>query len=138
MKRALNNHFKLSNPCVFKKDFCINCHSRFMMMRPSLKKVIITKHFIRDLKNKDEMDSIIRDILDCVNFEHTELHKFEEEIYGTLIFRAKKKDKHIVYCVDKKLRIIFLRAIRHFTEYKRFLDNRRELQHIVEEIKNLK
>ncbi len=85
----------------------------------------------------EEMASIINDILDCDHLEYRELHKFEENIDGFLVFRAKKENMHIVYCVDKKLRITFLRAISNFNDYKRFLDNRKELRRIVKDINRL-
>lgn len=117
-----------TNPCVEKKTLhCLNCHSHFMAIRPSIKSVVVSRHFVRDLKNKENMDSIIRDILDCSNLEFTELHKFEENIDGNLVFRAKKEGQHIVYGVDTKKRIVFLRAFRNFGEYKKFLDDKKEI-----------
>lgn len=107
------------------------------MIRPSIKEVVVTKHFARDLKGKEEVSSIVKDILDCSNLEFTELHKFEENIDGNLIFRAKKRQTHFVYFVDKKMRIIFLRAFKNFTEYKRFLDDRRRMRRILEETSNI-
>jgi mRNA-degrading endonuclease RelE of RelBE toxin-antitoxin system len=122
---------KLENPCAMKKDFCINCHSHFMAIRPSLKTLVISRHFIRDLKDKEEADSIVNGVLDCSNVDFNELHKFEEDIDGNLIFRAKKGDIHIVYCVDKKMRIIFLRALKNYSEYKRFLEDRKEIEKMI-------
>lgn len=125
---------RLGNPCVKKRDFCINCKSEFMMIRPSIREAVVSRHFIRDLKNEEEMNSIIRDILDCSSLEFTELHKFEENLNGNLIFRAKKEGMHIVYCVDKKLRIIFLRAIKNYTEYKKFLEDKKEITKMISHI----
>ena len=122
---------RLGNPCVEKRDFCINCKSEFMMIRPSIREAVVSRHFIRDLKNEEEMNSIIRDILDCSSLEFTELHKFEENLNGNLIFRAKRRGMHIVYCVDKKLRIIFLRAIKNYTEYKKFLEDKKEITKMI-------
>ena len=121
---------KLKNPCVTKKDFCINCHSHFMAIRPSLKTLVISKHFTRDLKDKEQIDSIVNGILDC-SVDFNELHKFEEDIDGNLVFRAKKENMHIVYCVDKKMRIIFLRAFKNYNEYKKFLDDRKEIEKMI-------
>jgi hypothetical protein len=121
------------NPCAEKKTLhCINCHSHFMAIRPSIKSVVVSRHFVRDLKNEEERNSIIKDILDCSDLEFTELHKFEENIDGNMIFRAKKESKHIVYGLDKKMRIAFLRAFRNFGEYKRFLDNKKEIKKMLE------
>jgi hypothetical protein len=133
---GMSARFKIENPCQQKKAFCINCHSEFIMVRPAIKEVIVTKHFARDLKDK-EADSLVKDILDCSNLEFIELHKFEENIDGNLIFRAKKGQTHFVYFVDKKMRIIFLRAFKNFTEYKKFLDDRKGMKRIIEEALNL-
>jgi mRNA-degrading endonuclease RelE of RelBE toxin-antitoxin system len=89
-----------------------------MQVRPYLKGVIVSKHFVKDLKNEEEAKSVIQKVLDCSHSEFTELHKFEENINGNLVFRAKKDGTHIVYCVDRTMQIVFLRAIKNFTEYK--------------------
>ena len=128
---------ELSNACATKKNFCRNCNSEFAAIRPSIKEVIISKHFMRDFKDKNRMSAVINGILDCSSLEFSELHKFEGRIDGTLIFRAKKDDLHMLYCVDKKMRIVFLRAIGNFTEYKRFLDDKKELRRIVEELNRI-
>lgn len=122
---------KLESPCVLKRGFCVNCHSHFMSVRPSLTAVIISRHFMKDLKSKEEARSIIDDILDCSNVEFSELHKFEENVEGNLIFRAKKDRVHIVYSVDKKKRIVFLRAFRNYSEYGRFLQDKKELERMI-------
>lgn len=125
--------FNIGNPCAEKKTLhCINCHSHFMAIRPFVKSVVVSRHFVRDLKNETERGSIIRDILDCSDLEFSELHKFEENIGGNLVFRAKKEGKHIVYGVDKKMRVVFLRAFRNFGEYKKFLDNRAGIRRMLE------
>jgi mRNA-degrading endonuclease RelE of RelBE toxin-antitoxin system len=118
---------KLKNPCVTKKDFCVNCHSHFMAIRPSLKTLVISRHFTRDLKDKEQIDSIVNGILDC-SVDFNELHKFEEGIDGNLVFRAKKDNMHIVYYVDKKMRIIFLRAFKNYNEYKKFWTTGKKLR----------
>jgi hypothetical protein len=105
-----------------------------MQVRPFLNGVIVSKHFVRDLKNEEEANSIMRDVLDCSHLEFAELHKFEENINGNLVFRAKKEGTHIVYCVDKTMNIIFLRAIRNFTEYKRFLEDRKAIKKMIEKL----
>ena len=118
---------EIDNPCLERKDFCLNCSSHFRTIRPSIRGIAISRHFLRDLKDEEELKSIIEDVLDCSGLEFHELHKFERNIDGNLIFRAKKERLHIVYCVDKELRIIFLRAMRNFAQYKRFLENKREI-----------
>ena len=105
-----------------------------MQVRPYLKSVVVSKHFVKDCRTEEEAKSIIQKVLDCSDLEFTELHKFEENIDGNLVFRAKKEGTHIVYCVDKSMQIIFLRAIRNFTEYKRFLDDRKQIKKTIVEL----
>jgi mRNA-degrading endonuclease RelE of RelBE toxin-antitoxin system len=106
-----------------------------MMLRPSIKSIVVSEHFIRDLKDKEKINSIIKNILDCSNLEFHELHKFEENINGNLVFRAKKDHLHIVYCVDKMKRIIFLRVIKNFDVYKKFLDDKKGINKMIDNLK---
>jgi mRNA-degrading endonuclease RelE of RelBE toxin-antitoxin system len=118
---------KLKNPCAVKKEHCINCHSHFMNIRPLIKAAIVTKRFMKDLKNEEEAKMIVSEVLDCSNIDYYELHKFEENINGYLIFRAKKKGIHIVYCLDKELQLVFLRAFKNYKEYGKFLEDKKEI-----------
>jgi mRNA-degrading endonuclease RelE of RelBE toxin-antitoxin system len=122
---------RVDNPCIERKDFCINCNSHFMKVRPSIRTVAVSRRFIKDLKDQEMADSIIKDVLDCSHLEFHELHKFEKNIDGNLIFRAKKEKAHIVYGVDKNLRIIFLRAMQNFTQYKKFLEDTKEISRMI-------
>jgi hypothetical protein len=122
---------KLENPCLVKKDSCINCHSHFTAVRPLIKAVVVSKHFARDFKDEDEAGSMIDAILDCSNVGFNELHKFEENICGNLVFRAKKGGMHIVYGVDKDMQIIFLRAFRNYGEYGKFLNDKKEIRKLM-------
>lgn len=122
----------LENSCKNRKPFCVNCHNHFLTIRPKIKGVVVSRHFIRDLKDQEKATSIIQDILDCDSSNFVELHKFEEHINGSLLFRAKTEKLHIVYCIDKQLRIIFLRAFNNFTQYKKFLDKKHEIRHMIQ------
>lgn len=95
-----------------------------MRVRPLIKEIVISKHFRKDLKNEEEINSLVKNILDCSHMEFHELHKFEENIDDNLIFRARKDKMHIVYCVTKDRKIIFLRAIRNYDDYKKFLEDK--------------
>jgi len=102
-----------------------------MKVRPSIRTVVVSRRFIKDLKDQEMADSIIKDVLDCSHLEFHELHKFEKNIDGNLIFRAKKEKAHIVYGVDKNMRIIFLRAMQNFTQYKKFLEDKKEILRMI-------
>jgi hypothetical protein len=125
--RNMDLNIKIDDPCIEKKGFCINCNSHFMAVRPSIKSVAISKRFVKDLKDQQKVESLIRNVLECAHLELHELHKFERNIDGNLIFRAKKEKTHIVYGVDKRMRVVFLRAIENFVEYKKFLENKKEI-----------
>ena len=125
---------KLENTCIERKSFCDDCNSHFMSVRPLLKEVVVSKHFKRDLKEEEKISTIIKNVLDCSHLEFNELHKFEENIEGNLIFRAKKENLHIVYCINKEMKIIFLRAIKNFDGYRRFLDNKKEIEKMIDDI----
>jgi mRNA-degrading endonuclease RelE of RelBE toxin-antitoxin system len=122
---------ELRNPCIEDKEHCINCHSHFKSVRPHLKSVIVTKRFFKDMKNKEKARSIVEGIIDCSDADFNELHKFEEHINGFMIFRAKKEGMHIVYCVNKEMQIIFLRAFRNFKMYEKFLRDKKEISRLI-------
>ncbi len=96
-----------------------------------IKTLVISKHFMKDLKDEEEMESIVSGVLDCSNADFHELHKFEENIDGNLIFRAKKGGIHIVYCVDREMKIIFMRAFKNYSEYSKFLEDKKEIKKII-------
>ena len=125
---------KVENTCPLRKDFCDTCNSHFMEVRPLIKEVIVSKHFKRDMKDENEIELIIKKILDCSHMEFHELHKFEENIDDNLIFRAKKENMHILYCVTKERNIVFLRAIRNYDEYKRILEDKNLLKKLIYKI----
>jgi mRNA-degrading endonuclease RelE of RelBE toxin-antitoxin system len=126
-----NFNVELKNPCIEKKNHCLNCHSHFMAVRPHITSVVVTKRFFKDLKDKEKAKAIVRDVLDCSNADFYELHKFEEHVNGNMIFRAKKEGMHIVYCVDKNMRIIFMRVFKNFKEYETFLDDKKEVNKFI-------
>jgi mRNA-degrading endonuclease RelE of RelBE toxin-antitoxin system len=99
-----------------------------MNFRPLIKTAIVSKRFIKDLKNEKEAKSIVNEVLDCSNIDYYELHKFEENIDGYLIFRAKKEGTRIVYCVNKEMQLIFLRAFKNYKEYGKFLEDKKEIK----------
>jgi mRNA-degrading endonuclease RelE of RelBE toxin-antitoxin system len=123
---------KVENACEIRKGFCDSCNSHFMRVRPMIKEVVISKHFTRDLKDEKKINSIIKSIMDCSHMEFHEMHKFEENIDDNLIFRARKGKMHIVYCVTKDRRIIFLRAIRNYEDYKKFLEDKKSIKRMIE------
>lgn len=117
----------VANPCALKKDRCLNCHSHFSTVRPFIKEAALSKRFLKDLKDPAEAQSIANAVLDCSSVDFFELHKFEETVNGNMIFCAKKEGVHLVYSVDPKMRLVFLRAFQNYSEYGKFLADRREV-----------
>jgi len=77
---------------------------------------------------------MVTEILDCSSMDFYEMHKFEENVDGTLVFRAKKNGVHTVYAVDSRLRLIFLRAFRNFSAYGKFLEDKKELKKMISRV----
>ena len=129
----VDSNFKaeLKNPCIEQKEHCLNCHSLFMAVRPHIKSMVVTKRFFKDLKDEEKAKAIVRDVLDCSNADFNELHKFEEHVNGCMVFRAKKEGMHIVYGVDKNMRIIFMRVFKNFKKYEKLLEDKREISKLI-------
>jgi len=102
-----------------------------MAIRPLIRAAVVSRHFVKDLKDEEEVKSIVNDVLDCSNIDFYELHKFEENIDGNLVFRAKKEGTHVVYSVDKQMRIVFLRAFKNYSEYGKFLEDKKEIKKMI-------
>jgi hypothetical protein len=105
-----------------------------MAVRQVLTGAVISKHFSRDIGDRKAAESIVGNILDCSGVDFVELHKFEMIVDGNMIFRAKKERVHIVYCVDKKSRLIFLRAFKNYSMCARSLGNKEEIRKMIESL----
>jgi hypothetical protein len=103
-----------------------NQHDHFHQLEPTICAYLMTHHFRRDARDFD-VNLLIEDQHSCF----TELHKFEENVEGNHIFRALKDHLHIVYCIDSQHRFICLRAFHNFKEYKKFLDDKKEILRMI-------
>jgi len=108
------------------------CNSHFKQLQPSIKEFRVSKHFKHDIDNADE---IIKNILSCEHTCFTELHKFEKKIGDISVFRAKIDGVHIVYAIQGKKVIFFLRALKNFMEYTKFLENEKEIKKMIGSLK---
>ncbi len=93
-----------------------------MTIRPHIRNVVFTKRFFRDLKDEKKANKFLESILDCSYADFNVLHKFEELINRSKVFRAKTGKRSIVCCVDKNKRIIFMRVFKNFKRYKKFIE----------------
>jgi hypothetical protein len=96
----------------------------FHQFRDSLKNTVITKHFHRDMPDFDPEKVVGSDA-------QTHLHKYEENIEGNHIFRALLDHVHIVFAVTKQHDAVFLRAFHNFKEYKKFLEDKKAILHLI-------
>jgi len=92
-----------------------------------INEIIMTKRFKKDAPEFD-----VEEVISCEHLHFTRLHKFEKHVGDLHIFRALIKGIHYLYAVDKKYRVIFLRAFKNFKEYGKFLDSDREILREVE------
>ncbi len=114
--------------CASKTEKCENCNHHFQRLRPQVEAVVVTKRFLKDAPTFD-----INTVLNCENIYFQKLHKFEDKIGDAHIFRALQNHLHAVYAIDGGNRLIFLRAFNNFTKYKRFLDNKKAIKHLIEQ-----
>ncbi len=105
-----------------------------MNVRPALKTLVISKHFAKDLKDEKQIELIADAVLDCSSGDFYELHKFEKNVDGNLIFRAKTNSIHVIYSVDREMRLILLRAFKNYAEYKRFLDDEKQIKKTIKHV----
>ena len=106
--------------CSGEKIFCDNCNSHFSNLRGNITEVTITRHFEKDLGDSGKRSAVVSQILDCSSKDFHELHKFEFKAGESYIFRAKKDGMHVLYGISGN-ELVFLRAIKNYGEYKRFL-----------------
>ena len=102
-------------------------HGHFERLRPLIREVVTSKHFFREATNFDT-----NLVLDSRHEHFTHLHKLEETIEGNHIFRALTGHTHIVYAVDKKHRLILLRAFKNFKHYEKFLEDKKLILRMIE------
>lgn len=110
---------------------CGGCNSHFKQLQPSIKGYKTSKHFPRDIKNSEE---VIKSILSCEHSCFTELHKFEKKVGDLTVFRAKIAGTHIVYAINDKKMLFFLRAFKNFRDYSRFLENDKEIENLADSL----
>ena len=76
----------MQNSCAMGKEEFLNCHKHFMALRPLLTGVVVTKRFVRDLKDEAKANMAVVEILDFDNLDYYEMHKYETNVNGALIF----------------------------------------------------
>jgi len=115
---------------------CGGCNSHFRQLQPLIKECKASKHFNHDIENSEE---IIGNVLSCAHSCFTEFNNFEKNVGGISVFRAKIDGVHIVYAIEGEGRgkkaIFFLRALKHFKEYTKFLENDKEIKGMIDSLK---
>jgi hypothetical protein len=112
--------------CKAKTARCVNCNDHFQRLKPMITEVVLSKSFIRDAPGID-----VSPVVDCEHDKAKRLHRFEFSVDGSYVFRAVIKNTHVVYSVDAKNRLIFLRAFGNSRDYSRFLSDRKGIAHMI-------
>lgn len=107
---------------------CINCNASFQKMRPQITETLASAHFERDYPGFDPAL-----ITGCDKRLSKDMHKFEKNIGGNLVFRALIRHTHVLYAIDERRRLILLRAFRKFSDYKRYLEDERLILETIKE-----
>jgi mRNA-degrading endonuclease RelE of RelBE toxin-antitoxin system len=90
-------------------------------IKPHVRSVVVGKRFLKDLKG-EKAKELLREALDYPDANFYELQKFEEHVVGSAGFRGKAGEEHVVYCVDKNKRVIFMRVFKNVENYKKFIE----------------
>ncbi len=106
--------------------------SHYELFASSIKSYIITKHFKRDFKHKEEAIALVLDVIQSDHERFEQLHKLEEQLKGNHIFRGKINGKHIVYAITPEHNLIFLRSFKNFKQYEEFLSDKRRILKMIQ------
>lgn len=125
----MKNFSRFEFKCPTNVERCANCNKLFKKLRPQVKEIRISKRFIRDYPNLN-----IQPVIECDYRHSKKLHKFEFSIDGHHVFRALIGKTHLIYAIDKDLRLIFLRAFDNMAVYNKFLKEKKKLATMIENI----
>jgi len=90
--------------------------------RPSIRHFVVNKQFFKDLKDEEKSKEFFKEVLETPNTNSEKLHKFEELEKTSIVSRAKTEEPHIVCCVDKNMRVIYMRVFKNIKKYEKFIE----------------
>jgi hypothetical protein len=90
--------------------------------KPNIRHFVVNKQFFKDLKDEEKSKEFFREVLDHPNANSKKQHKFEELENGSRVSRAKTEEPHIVCCVDKNMRVIYMRIFKNVKKYEKFIE----------------
>ena len=90
-------------------------------IKPHVRSAVVGKRFLKDFEG-EKAKELLREALDYPDADVYDLRKFEEGSAGSAGFRGKAGERHVVYCVDKNKRLVFMRVFRNVEHYKKFVD----------------
>jgi hypothetical protein len=89
---------------------------------PNIRHFVVNKRFFKDLKGEEKSKEFFREILDRPNANSKKHIKFEELENDRKVSRAKTEEPHIVCCVDKNMRVIFMHVFKNIEKYEKFIE----------------
>lgn len=90
--------------------------------KPNIRHFVVNKQFFKDLKDEEKSKEFFREVLDRPKAKPKEQHKFEELENDRGVSRAKTEEPHIVCCVDKTMRVIYMRVFKNVKKYEKFIE----------------
>jgi mRNA-degrading endonuclease RelE of RelBE toxin-antitoxin system len=90
--------------------------------KPNIRHFVVNKRFFKDLKDEEKSKEFFREVLDRPDADSNKLHKFEELKNDSKVLRAKTEEPRIVCCVDKNVRVIFMRVFKNVKKYEKFIE----------------
>jgi mRNA-degrading endonuclease RelE of RelBE toxin-antitoxin system len=89
--------------------------------RPNIRHFVVNKRFFKDLKDEEKSKEFFKEVLDP-KADSKKQHKFKELKNGSKVSSAKTEDPRIVCCVDKNMRVIFMRVFKNVKKYEKFIE----------------
>jgi len=89
--------------------------------KPNIRHFVVNRRFFKDLKDEEKSKEFFREVLDP-KADPKKQHKFEEPANGSRVSRGKTEDMRIVCCVDKNMRVSFMRVFKNVKKYEKFIE----------------
>lgn len=90
--------------------------------KPNIRHFVVNKQFFKDLKDEEKSKEFFKEVLDRPNADSKKQHKFEELENDQRASRAETEEPHIVCCVDKNMRVIYMRVFKNPKKYEKFIE----------------
>ena len=89
--------------------------------KPNIRHFIVDKQFFKDLKGEEKSKEFFKEVLDPKAVSKKK-HKFKELENGSKVSSAKTENPHIVCCVDKNMRVLYMHVFKDIKKYEKFIE----------------